>query len=210
MKIHNVEQGSPEWLTCRIGLPTASEFHQIITPKTRKMSASATAYAAKLAAEIILERSLDYDLSHNLDVQRGIDLEPNAALVYEFETGTTTTPVGFVTDDAGTYGASPDRLVGQDGLVEIKCPRPEKHALYILNGFGSAYFAQVQGQLLVTERQWCDRYSYCPGLPSYRERIERDDAFIAALKTALSDFNALKSTYLITLKKASDIQEMPA
>lgn len=205
MKIHNVEQGSPEWHACRIGLPTASEFHQIMTPKTREMSSSASAYAVKLATEMVLGHALERDLSYNLDVQRGIDLEPQAVLAYEFETDATTTSVGFVTNDEGTYGASPDRLVGQDGLLEVKCPRPEKHALYLLNGFGSAYFAQVQGQLLVTERQWCDRYSYCPGLPPYRERINRDDAFIEALKTALSEFHALKSTYLITLKKASDL-----
>lgn len=208
MKIHNVEQGSPEWLACRIGLPTASEFHQIITPKTLKMSSSTSAYAVKLATEMVLGHALERDLSHNLDVQRGIDMEPHAALVYEFETDTTTTSVGFITDDAGTYGASPDRLVEQDGLLEIKCPRPEKHALYLLNGFGADYMAQVQGQLLVTGRQWCDRYSYCPGLPPYRERTIRDEAFITALDAALAEVHALKLSYLKKLQDISN-QEMP-
>ncbi|MXV43502.1 hypothetical protein GS501_00200 [Saccharibacter sp. 17.LH.SD] len=201
MKIYNVEQGSDEWLSLRAGIPTASEFNKIITPKTCKPSASVPAFAAKLAVEIILGISLERDLSQNMDVQRGIELETNAAMAYEFETAETVTSVGFITDDEGTYGASPDRFVGEEGLLEIKCPRPEKHALYIIKGFGDDYFAQVQGQLLVTGRQWCDRYSYCPGFHPYRERITRDEAFIEALKKELVTFHVLKMNYLATLQK---------
>lgn len=192
MIVHNVEQGSEEWLALRAGIPTASEFTSILTPKRRSISSEMPKYAARLAAEIVLGYPLDHDLSRNEDVQRGIYLEDNAALSYEFETGETLTKVGFITDDEGRYGASPDRLVGEDGLLEIKCPRPEKHASYVLNGFGDAYFVQVQGQLLVTGRQWCDRYSYCPGLRPYRERTERDEDCIKALKKALSEIHALK------------------
>lgn len=211
MKVYNVEQGSDEWTALRAGLPTASEFSKIITPKTHTLSASASSYAVKLAVEIILGCPLEADLNHNQDVQRGIALEEVAAQSYEFETAETAQRVGFITDNAGTYGASPDRLIGEDGLLEIKCPRPEKHAHYMLNGFGADYFVQVQGQLLVTGRRWCDRYSYCPGLRPYTERVERDEAFLKALSDALAQFHALKLDILRTLQsKENDMQEMPA
>lgn len=196
MKIHNVEQGSEEWMAMRAGMPTASEFTSLLTPKKWELSKSLPKYATRLAAELILGRPLDRDLSRNEDVQRGIHLEEKAALSYEFETGETLTTVGFITDDESRYGASPDRLVGEYGLLEIKCPRPENHASYVLNGFDDAYFLQVQGQLLVTGRQWCDRYSYCPGLRPYRERTERDEICIEALKKALSEVHDLKMEYV--------------
>ncbi|MXV35720.1 MULTISPECIES: lambda exonuclease family protein [unclassified Saccharibacter] len=211
MKVYNVEQGSDEWMALRAGLPTASEFSKIITPKTHAFSSSAKPYAVKLAVEIILGCPLDNDLRHNQDVQRGIALEETAAQAYEFETAETAQHVGFITDDEGQYGASPDRLIGENGLLEIKCPRPEKHAHYMLNGFGMDYFVQVQGQLLVTGRQWCDRYSYCPGLRPYTERVERDEDFIAALKGALAQFHEMKLDNLRKLQsKENDMQEMPA
>lgn len=196
MKIHNVEQGSEEWLSLRAGMPTASEFTSLLTPKKWELSKSLPKYAIRLATEIVLGCPLDRDLSRNEDVQRGIYLEEKAALSYEFETGETLTTVGFVTDDDGRYGASPDRLVGENGLLEIKCPRPENHASYVLNGFEENYYLQVQGQLLVTGRQWCDRYSYCPGLRPYRERTERDEGCIAVLKIALAKVHQLKLEYV--------------
>lgn len=86
--------------------------------------------------------------------------------------------------------------MGENGLLEIKCPRPENHASYVLNGFEENYYLQVQGQLLVTGRQWCDRYSYCPGLRPYRERTERDEGCIAVLKIALAKVHQLKLEYV--------------
>ena len=196
MKIYNVEQGSEEWSALRVGVPTASEFSNLLTPKRFELSKSLPKYALRLATEIVLGCPLGRDLSRNEDVQRGIYLEEKAALSYEFETGAALMKVGFITDDEGRYGASPDRLVGEEGLLEIKCPRPENHASYVLNGFDDAYFLQVQGQMLVTGRQWCDRYSYCPGLRPYRERTERDEGCIDALKTALAEVQKLKMEYV--------------
>ena len=191
MIIHDVEQGTPEWLALRAGLPTASEFELIITP-CGKMSKSAEAYATRLAAEIVLGRSLEKNLDCIEAVQRGREMEPFAALAYEFETGYVTEKVGFITDDACTFGVSPDRLIGNDGMAEFKCPLPQTHALYMIRGFETKYFAQVQAQLLGTEREWNDRVSYSDELPIYRERTYRDDKFLKNLTALLTTFHEMK------------------
>lgn len=206
MKIHNVEQGTPEWLALRIGIPTASEFDKVVTP-SGKLSSQAAAYAARLAAEIVLNRSLDKDLSNLMAVQHGNEYEPLAALAYEFECGCRTEKVGFITNDAGTIGVSPDRLVGVEGLVEIKCPEPATHVLYLTQGFDRKYYPQVQGQLLFAEREWNDRVSYSNELPVYIERTFRDETFIKTLDQALKDFHEMKVEMLDKLRRAAG-QEM--
>lgn len=205
MKIHNVAQGTPEWKALRTGIPTASEFDKIITP-TGKLSGQADAFAARLVAEIVLGRSMEADLSNVEAIARGNELEPMAALAYEFEFGVTTEKVGFITNDEGTVGISPDRLVGNDGLVEIKCPFAPTHVLYMTKGFDKKYYPQVQGQLLYSEREWNDRVSYSDELPLYRERTYRDEPFIKTLKQALSDFHEMKMEMLgkVRLAMASD------
>jgi hypothetical protein len=188
MKIHDVEQGSPEWLTLRLGIPTASMFDKVVTPKG-KLSESSRDYAHRLIAERVLGRSLD-SLDHLEWVVRGKELEPAAARMYAFEQGVETREVGFVTSDDGRMGASPDRLlVGQAGILEIKCPAPNTHVGYMLEGFGTKYFVQVQGQLLVTAAEFADRYSYHPDMPPVLNRTNRDEAFIRTLADALEEFN---------------------
>lgn len=201
MKTHNVEQGTPEWLALRVGLPTASEFDRIITPGG-KMSSQAEAYAAKLAAEIVLGRSFEADLEHILAIQRGRELEPHAAAAYEFETGLVTEKVGFITDDGATFGVSPDRLIGNDGMAEFKCPFPQTHALYMTRGFEAKYYAQVQGQLLGAEREWNDRVSYSDELPLYRERTYRDEKFIKDLSAHLLAFHEMKMEMVEKIQRA--------
>lgn len=188
MKIHDVEQGSPEWLTLRLGIPTASMFDKIVTPKG-KLSESSRDYAHRLVAERVLGRSLD-SLDHLEWVVRGKELEPAAARMYEFEQSVATKVVGFVTSDDGRIGASPDRLlVDQPGIVEIKCPAPNTHVGYMLEGFGSKYFCQVQGQLMVTGAEFADRYSFHPDMPPVLDRTYREEAFIRTLADALEAFN---------------------
>lgn len=201
MKIHNVEQGTAEWLALRIGIPTASEFEKIITP-AGKLSSQAPAYAARLAAEIVLNRSLDKDLSNLMAIQHGNEFEPLAAMAYEFEFGVKTEKVGFITNDEETIGVSPDRLVGSDGLVEIKCPEPATHVLYLTQGFDRKYYPQVQGQLLFAEREWNDRVSYSDELPLYTERTFRDESFIKTLDEALKNFHELKMEMLEKVRRA--------
>lgn len=187
MKIYDCKQGSVEWIEARLGIPTASAFDKIITP-TGKLSSQAPAYMHWLIAEKMLNRSLE-SLQGLEWVERGKELEPQAVKMYEFEQDVQTFPVGFITSDNGDIGCSPDRLAGTDGLVEIKCPAPQTHVGYMLDGFGDKYKPQVQGQMLITGRLWVDRYSYHPEMPPVCERTMRDEPYITLLSDALNAFN---------------------
>lgn len=188
MIVHNVVQGSEEWRRLRMGVPTASEFSRILTPGG-KPSASSEAYLCELLGELLMARPMEAPSFPWM--QRGHDLEADAALWYELQSDVETQIVGFCTTDDGRIGASPDRLVGDDGLLEIKCPSPETHVRYLLfpdKGVDAAYKVQVLGQLYVTERAWCDVVSYHPELPSVIVRVERDEEYIAKLAGALREF----------------------
>lgn len=182
-----VEQGSPEWITLRLGIPTASKFDQILTPKTRKVSASSHKYLCELLAERAFGHPV-HEVSTAL-MERGVELEASAASLYELQHGCDTERVGFVFHDrARRFGCSPDRFVGTDGLLEIKCPSASVHISALLGNEDDSYFSQVQGQMWVTGRRWCDLYYYNPALPSRVVRIERDEDYIGALEQAVTAF----------------------
>lgn len=185
MKIHPARQGTPEWAAARIGLPTASNFHLLITA-TGKASASAEKYLTRLATEWYLGRSMDE--ANSQFMQRGTGLESEAAAWYELERDVDTQAVGLCLRDDGKAGASPDRLVGEDGVLEIKCPGAETHMTYVLGGVANEYRCQIQGILLVTGRAWCDLLSYNPTLPKVLVRFERDEPFLATLSGILDGF----------------------
>jgi hypothetical protein len=188
---YDMPQGSAEWRSARMGVPTASSFHRIITPKTAKPSAQADAYLHELLAELMLGRPLDSPAYPWM--QRGNELEEEAANWYEFERDVAAEVVGFCTTDDSRYGASPDRLVGDEGLLELKCPSPAVHVGYLLfpqRGVDAEYRCQVQGQMLVTKRKWCDVVSYHPELPKVIVRVERDEDYIALMSAALDNFCA--------------------
>lgn len=188
MKFYDVVQGSEEWRRLRMGVPTASEFHRILTAGG-KPSKSAEPYMFELLGELMMGRPMDAPSFPWM--QRGNDLESDAANWYELQRDTATQIVGFCTTDDGLIGASPDRLVGDDGLLELKCPKPETHVRYLLfpqRGVDGEYKVQVQGQLYVTERAWCDVVSYHPEIPSVIVRVERDEEYIAKLDAALHAF----------------------
>ena len=187
MIIHDVEQGSREWLALRAGIPTASKFDEILTPRGEP-SKSARRYMLNLLAERCMGKPIVEFVS--IPMKRGSVVESEAVTWYEALREVTTTPVGFITNDAGTVGASPDRLVDEDGLLETKCPFKEYiHMDYLLGGeLHEAHRVQVQGQLWVTGRAWCDLVSYHPDLPTAVTRCQRDDIFIAKLAKALEHF----------------------
>jgi len=185
MQIINCEQNSPEWFAARAGIATASEFDKILTP-TGKESAQADKYINKLLADIVAGEPVN-DFEGSAYMERGKELEAEAVSWYEFYTGNATESVGFVLSDG--YGCSPDRLVGEDGLLEIKCPAGHTHVEYMLSGFDKGYYPQVQGQLLVTGRRWCDWVSYHPKMQPIIKRITRDKEYISKLKIALAGFN---------------------
>lgn len=186
MRIIQCEQGSQEWINARLGVPTASQFAKILTPKTRTLSAQSDAYMHELVAEWICGYQVMDDTTLFMD--RGKQLEPEAVKFYELQKECDTEAVGFVLGNGERYGASPDRLVEGGGLLEVKCPMPATHVKYLLTGDMGEYNCQIQGQLLVCEREWCDRISYHPDMPPLLVRVRRDDLFIKSLETALDQF----------------------
>ena len=195
MKIIECVQGSDQWHMARLGLPTASEFGRLVTP-TGKPSAQADAYLHRLVAERLIGMPVDNDTDSPW-MTRGSAMEAEAVAFYELQRGEDTRAVGFVTTDDGLAGASPDRLVGDDGLLEIKCPSAAVHVGYLLEVEPRKYWPQLQGQLWVTGRAWVDFLSYCPGLPPALVRYARDEEFIAKLAEAVPAFAcSVEASYL--------------
>jgi len=190
MRLHNVEQGSGDWMMIRCGIPTASEFHKILTP-TGKLSAQSEDYGNRLIAERITGKP-EEDFGGSKWTDRGKELEPFAVKFYEVQNDVETVAVGFCTNDEGTIGASPDRLVGEDGLLEIKCPAPHTHVEYMTKQeVDKGYWPQIQGQLYVTGRKWVDWMSYHPEMPPVVIRVERDEEYIKKLADCLAAFNTI-------------------
>lgn len=189
MIVYDCIQGTTEWLALRAGIPTASNFSKIVTPKTRKPSSQATMYMYTLLAERIMGHPCE-EAGRSPWMERGKLLEERAAAYYEMLTDTPTGVVGFVSNDTKTIGASPDRLVGSDGLLEIKCPRESTHVAYLLDRQVDAdYYPQAQGQLWISERDWVDVLAYHPELPPALIRVERDEKFIALLAEMVGAFS---------------------
>jgi len=184
MQIIDCVQGSPEWFEARCGIPTASGFDKIVTsigaPSKQKKQ-----YLYKLAGEAlsgVIEESYQ-----NATMQRGTLMESEARDMYSLISDLEVSEVGFCRKDG--YGASPDGLVGLDGCLEIKCPLVATHVGYLFdNKLPTKYIQQVQGQLLVTGRKWCDFVSYFPNLKPLIVRVQRDEQFILTLKTELEKF----------------------
>ncbi len=188
MIVHDVIQGTQEWLALRAGIPTASCFDKILTP-TGKASTQAIKYMHQLLAERMMGHPVTEFVSTWMD--RGQQLEAEAVAYYELQRDAETIKIGFVTNDDRTIGASPDRFVGHDGLLEIKVPREHTHVGYLLtHEVDAEYRPQVQGQLWVTGRKWADVLSYHPEMPPALVRVERDEAFIAKLSAAIGEFSA--------------------
>jgi hypothetical protein len=185
VKIIDCEQGSPEWHAERLGKPTASRFSNIVTP-TGALSKSSAKYMYELLAGWALGMALDSHKSAFMD--RGSGLEVEARADYEFRHDVDVEQVGFVVNDEGTIGCSPDGLVGDEGMVEIKCYEPAHHIEALLGGSSTTYHAQRQGQLWITERKWVDFVVYHPDLPQAEFRIERDEPYIEKLSTAVLNF----------------------
>jgi hypothetical protein len=185
-RLDHIVQGSAEWIDARLGLPTASEFSKIITPKQMKLSTTADGYRNQLLAEW----HLGYPVT-NADssfMNRGTDMEQDARAFYELRTDSEVEPGGFCLTDDERAGCSPDGWVGDDGLIEIKCLEIAKHIGFLLDGVSDEYRCQTQGQLYITGRRWVDLVCYSPVLPSVIVRCHRDEPFQAKLGPALTQF----------------------
>lgn len=180
MKIHNFEQRTEDWYNIRKGKMTASNAETIIAN-----GKGLETYIYNLMAEYY--SSAEKENYINADMQRGIDLEPEARLEFEFYTDLDVQEVGFI-EYNDFIGVSPDGLIGDDGLIEIKCPNDSIYfKLLLSNNIKPEYIAQMQMQMYVTNRQYCYFVSYNPNFEKslYIKKINRDEEMIDKLKKGL-------------------------
>ncbi|MEM1271791.1 MAG: lambda exonuclease family protein [Bacteroidota bacterium] len=176
MKVINCKQQTAEWWQARRGVPTASEFKRICTPKKWQYADGAVTYAQELIAELYDPFYGCHEDYVSAAMAHGSAIEPEARRFYEFNQGVQVEQVGFCTTDDGLLGCSPDGLVGDDGGIECKAPKIHTHIRWLLDGgVPPEHLAQCHGFLVVTGRQWVDFLSYCPQLPELLVRVERDE-----------------------------------
>ena len=203
MIIHNCEQGTDEWLNLRKGVATCSEFSNIISPALAKESASLPKYAKKLALELVYDK-LKEEAFKSAAMLAGNELEATARQLYQEETFNLVKEVGFIKTDCGNYGFSPDGLVDEDGIIEIKTLEAEAHSEIILNNkMPNDYKCQVQGGLWISERKWCDFVAYNHYHPTKNLlifRIYRDEEFIGKLKELAQKTIVLRDEILNKIK----------
>ena len=189
IRIIECEQGTDEWLRARMGMPTASEFATVMANgKDGGASKTRRTYMLKLAGEILTGQPMDsYTNAH---MERGKVMEDETREYYSFVTGAELTRVGFAVNDDLRCGCSPDSLIGDSGMLEIKTKLP--HLLIDLtlkNEFPPEHKAQCQGGLWVLEREWIDVAVYWPGLPLLKKRAVRDEAYIKNMSGEVARFN---------------------
>lgn len=179
-------QRTESWLQARLGKLTASR----IADATARIKTGYGASRANLMADLVCERLTGVPAERfvNGAMQHGIDTEPEARAAYEFELGVTVREVGFIDHPSiGMAGASPDGFVGNDGLLEIKCPMSAQHIETLLTKqIPEKYIKQMQWQMACTGRQWCDYCTHDPKMPAELQtwvlRVLRDDKMIAELE----------------------------
>ena len=192
------EQGGKMWMSVRRGIPTSSEFKNIVTTKGKR-AASCKEYLYMLASERITGET--HPRYFGFDMALGQEREAEARSNYEWENDLDiggVEEVGFIyKDDMKLFGASTDGLVGDDGVIEIKNAQPKIHLDRMMTDWNgrnkqaklSSFYQQVQGELFVTGRKWCDLVSYCRGMKLYVKRIYPDLKFFKCLEEELYLFN---------------------
>jgi hypothetical protein len=212
---HYVDQNSEAWERLRLGVPTASEFGKLVTAVEKRPSKQWKDHCYHLLAERILMRREDHYTSSAMI--RGQEVQDQAADWYTFNTGRETETVGFIasdesyTDSRGyewaRYGCSPDRLIGDDGLLECKCPTPKTMVRYWFEMKADRqYWPQLQGQLFVSQRMWVDLIAWHEELPKVIIRVERDEMFIRLLERTLREVNEFLDG---VMDKLGQLQERP-
>ena len=203
-----IAQGSPEWFEARLGHVTASRMADVTARTKSGWGASRATYMTQLMIERLT--GMPQDSYQNEAMRYGTMMEPEAVTAYEFWHDVSTEPCGyFPHPDIACSGASPDRLVGDRGLVEVKCPNSATHVETLLSGaVPDKYIKQMHWQMACTGAVWVDYVSYDCRLPQemqlFTKRIERDDREIKLLEHAVVEFlhelddklDALKTRYL--------------
>jgi len=187
-----MEQGTEAWHQARLGKLTASRISQAIAKTKSGWGAS----RANLMATLVCERltGCPTETFKSAAMLWGTETEPQARAAYSLHMGEDVAQVGFLEHPRiAMAGCSPDGLVGDMGLLEVKCPQTATHLDTLLAGtFPSEYFPQIQFQLATTGREWCDAVSFDPRLPDHLrlfvERVPRDDAYIRELEALAEEF----------------------
>ena len=202
MIVLDLEQGSDEWVKARLGVVAASEASRLVTATGRASSGDArNRYMRELLVETWQGEPVG-EFGGNYFTDRGRAMEPEAFSWYAFSRGEKPQKVGLVyRDESRRTACSPDALVGEDGGLELKCPMPETHMLYLLEcgegGMPAAYRVQVQFSLWVTGRAWWDFMSYCPRLPEAIVRVcpesEYQDRFDEVVPKFLADMRVARA-----------------
>lgn len=199
--IENVEQGSEEWHSLRLGKVTASRVKDIMTNgRGGDPSKASESYMMELIAEHLTGESKPF--FENDAMKWGTETEPQARLMYELHSGLEVKEVAFIELNE-FVGISPDGLIGNDGLIEIKCPTTTTQIKRALSDdYAADYKAQIQMQLWVSGREWCDFLSFDPRLDCSAyyliQRVERDKEYIEDMKNRVNEF---VSTMQETIKK---------
>lgn len=214
IQIHNCEQGSPEWHAVRLGIPTASAFADVLAEgRGGNPSKTRRTYMMKLIGETFTGEPA---YQHNNDhTDRGHTMEDEARQLYVFARDTEIERVGFIRREWGeslgahyAAGCSPDALVtdkdGRPGLLEIKTKLAHLQCEALLDKkLPSEHVAQVQGQLWISGREWCDFVSYWPKLPPLIVRVHRDDVYIERLKRGVEIFCNEMETLMQAIREAA-------
>ena len=187
-----IEQGTPEWFAQRLGKVTASRVADVIAKTKTGYSTSRDNYMAQLVCErltgTVAESFTNAAMAH------GTETEPLARAAYESKADVLVDEVAMISHPTiENAGASPDGLVGDDGLVEIKCPNTATHIDTLLTQtVPGKYITQMQWQMACTDRQWCDFVSFDPRMPKelqlFVKHISRDEDYISMLEKEVLSF----------------------
>jgi putative phage-type endonuclease len=208
MILETANQRTEDWYAARLGKATASRFRDAIA--ALKSGAPAQAQRDYLT-ELVVERLTQAPIQRYTTAAMtwGTEQEPAARAAYERVTKRIVEETGFVAHDTLMAGCSPDGLVDWDGLIEIKCPfNTANHIETLLNGMPSDHIPQVQGQMWITGREWCDFVSYDPRMPAelqlHVQRIQRDPSFIADLEARITSFLQQVGTQVEALRRLAE------
>lgn len=213
MRIEGLSQNSPEWVIHRIGMVTSSRLADVCAKLKRKDDEAAKRYDYRLekVEETLTGRAAEHYVSP--DMEFGTENQPLAAAAYEMRHNVILEEGGFwVHDRISRFGASPDYLLGDDGVVETKCPRTANHIQTVISDtVPEKYIYQIQGQLACTGRRFCDYVSYDPRIPSdvglWVKRVERDEKLIAAIEAEVCAF--LEDVIKMLQKLGQKVEPMP-
>jgi hypothetical protein len=207
IELPDLIQGSEEWLAQRRGMVTASVVGKLVTAKTIKPASNDDSRA--LIALLVAERitGLVDPVWVNDDMLRGQMEEPRARDKYAEHYGVGVRTTGFMVreEDGWRLGYSPDGLVGDDGLIEVKAPRAKTHLRTILADEVPAYhMPQCQAGLLVTGREWLDFISFCGGMPMFTKRVLPDQRWFDAIQAAVEQFETTAAEMVAAYEAATE------